>query len=104
MCPALAMKGSAHMSQRHPHKPPPVPPALMHAVSEPQPPSVMGQLVLAAAQIDVGQDQQGQPMLVVTPHGTGLQVVVPLGEAAARTIGQALLAKRVVLPPGGPLL
>jgi hypothetical protein len=69
----------------------------------PQIPSLVGQVQIMAAALDVGTiDQTGQRALIIKPatrHGADHQaIVVPLDENAARTIGAALLAKHVVLP------
>jgi hypothetical protein len=65
----------------------------------PQIPSLVGQVQIMAAALDVGTiDQTGQRALIIKPAGTALAIVVPLDENAARTIGAALLAKHVILP------
>jgi hypothetical protein len=70
------------------------------------PPPLQGQVMIAAANVVVGDIQVGpvkQQALMITPAGTQLTFIVPMGADAAKEIGAALLAKNVVLPNMGQM-
>jgi hypothetical protein len=78
----------------------------LERLAQEAPVSLAGQLIIGAARVEVGDTTAGQRALVITPAGQTLQIIVPLTDEASKTIGAAMLAKRVVLPNqmAGPVL
>lgn len=59
---------------------------------------IQGQIVIGPAELAIGDGPGGDRAILIAPHGTALQIVIPLSDQAAAAIATELRRKRVAMP------